>query len=410
MPNDPVPGVTPAAGATVPEATKTTATPAPAGPPGATPAKPALPSEAPSVADRKKAMLKQSSQQDWRQPPKPDPAPKPETGPETADPASGLPAGESEDGTPTEDVLSHPGDKAKTEDLTDAELDALETGDEGQPKTPKPKWENERVAAARQQRDKAKAREAKEREARQALEAEVIVLRAKAGGKAADAPAKADDLDGVTDVTVLRERHEQAAHLVDEVEALLDDTHDRPEQVLAALRAAGVLKDGEADWEPAAMRDYLRKVRADAQQTLKAAPKRAQFLHQESAAIDEVLKAEPELAKADSAVHQAFQAVRDEPSFAEFRRRDSRWPGVALRLALGELALRQRREAAAPTAPAAPAKPRLPAVPALPKAGQRAPGAPPADAAEAEVVKRGMSPGASEAERLAAKRRMLAGG
>lgn len=392
-------GATPAAGAPVPAATKTTA-PATAGNPGATPAEPAAPVGAKSRQETIVGWLRGGSPSAPAADPNPDDA-SPEPGIDPGEPAQGQPAGDPEDGTPPE-VPSQPEDHSDDDD-----------GEETPGKQPLPKWVGDRIAKTKAQRDKAKAEAANERQQRQALEAKVAELEAKTKTPAEpSAPVgPAAELDTVTDLAVLRERHEQAQSTVEQVEQLLEDTMDRPEAVLKTLREAGVIKPEEQDWDVPAMRQYLRQVKSGAAAVLKAAPKRAQFLHQESATLDAVLKTEPKLAEESSDIRQAFIKVRDDPRFAAFRRGNPDWPEIALTIAHGGIRRFNTGQHSAPApAPGAQPKPTLPKVPSLPRAGSRAPAAADASGAEAEQLRqKAVSSGGSREDRVAWIKRGLAG-
>jgi hypothetical protein len=379
-------GETPAAGNGTPAATPQTAAPA------------TEPSKEPSQAARVAAI------RDFLRAPAPAAQPTEPNTPETAEADQGSPAAEVETGVPDETDLSQP-DSATAEPNADkdtAETDGPEPT-EGGARKELPKWVKDRIAKTKGQRDAA-------RQEAETLRARVAELEAKASQPETQPqtpppppPAEAGPLAGITDPKALEQKRTEAKGTLQVVEDLLDQLMDEPDAVEAQLREAGVkLAPGDGAWTGKQMREYLRGVQRQAGQVLEAVPKRQQFLKDEGAALDAVLKASPELSKSDSPFRQTWMKVANDPGFRALRATDANWPIHARRYALGVLA-EQQQGGNAPTATPAKSAPVSPKVPkpiaAMPRAQVST--TEPGDAQEAHIRARAARPDASEADRRA---------
>jgi hypothetical protein len=380
-------GATPAAGNGTPAATPQTAAPA------------SEPSKEPSQAARVAAI------RDFLKAPAPAAQPTEPTTPETTEAEQGSPAAEAETGVPDETDLSQP-DSALAEQNADKDTDETDSpeANDGNARKELPKWVKDRIAKTKGQRDAA-------RQEAEALKARIAELEAKASQPETKAPetpptpppAEAGPLASITDPKALEQKRTEAKGTLQVAEDLLDQLMDEPHAVEAQLREAGVkLAPGDEPWTGRQMREYLRGIQRKAEQVLEAVPRRQQFLRDESAALDAVLKSSPELSSSDSPFRQTWMQVANDPGFRALRSTDANWPIHARRYALGVLA-EQQQGGAAPTATPAKSAPVQPKVPkpiaAMPRAQVTT--AEPGDVQEAQIRQRAASPNASEADRRA---------
>lgn len=379
-------GATPAAGHGTPAATPQTVSPA------------ARPSEEPSQAARVAAI------RDFLKPPTPVAETAPSPTPETAEAEAGSPAAEAEPGVPDEIDLSQP--DSETEQNADKETTEPEEPEptEGSDRKELPKWVKDRIAKTKGQRDAA-------RQELETYKARVAELEAKAAQQppaeevpAPPPPAEAGPLAGITDPKVLEQKRSGAKETVQLVEELMDQLMDEPDAVERQLRDAGVkLAAGDEPWTTKQMREYLRGVRRTADQVLEAVPRRQQFLRDEGAALDAVLKSSPDLSSSDSPFRKTWMTVANDPGFRALRATDPNWPIHARRYALGVLA--EQQQGGTKTAPAA-GQTRSVTVPKAPRPVAETPraqatGAEQGDVQEAQIRQRAASPNATPEDRRA---------
>ena len=182
-------------------------------------------------------------------------------------------------------------------------------------------------------------------------------------------------LNAITDLAELDRKAQAAEAARETVEDLLDTLRDEDngaETVAARLRSEGVKltdSNGEEDWSPSRMREWLRGAREGAKRIEKAAPERRRWIETERAHLDRAVQMYPELQDAQSPLTQeVVQLMRERPDL----RRNPTWPIDAVVGVLGRRALAQK---AAPksTPPATPpAKATVPRVPGAPRSSPTA--------------------------------------
>lgn len=202
-----------------------------------------------------------------------------------------------------------------------------------------------------------------------------------------------DPLSALNDPNEIAEASRSASRTAAYVNDLLDQLHDDPDGVATALEKAGIKLD---EYTVPAMRAKLREFRLDATKVIESAPKRLQYLRDESFAISKATELMPELAKPDSERAKSVQEVLRQ--YPQLRQRPD-WAYHATVYALGwELAQK------AGTKPTPEVKPKeaLPAPPKLPGVGNAAKPAPTSQKARIDALRqRAFAPGSTEKDRVA---------
>ena len=204
-----------------------------------------------------------------------------------------------------------------------------------------------------------------EKEAREAAESQLNELRAqveelRAKAPVAYAPPEASGpFERIDDTRVLQQEKVKAQNVVLQVEDLLDRVADEPEEVAALMKQANL---PVVDDSVVALKRTLRGIKQNAERAVtQLIPQREQFLNQNRAVSEQVLKQYPALADKNHPVTKLYQDF-----VAEFPGIKSHpaWPMVAaLQATTLHNAMLAKTKAKAAAAPVKAVPPKIPAKP-----------------------------------------------
>lgn len=136
--------------------------------------------------------------------------------------------------------------------------------------------------------------------------------RANGNAERTQEPTRPGPLDSVTDARALDIRAEQAEAGLEEAEMVLDLVRMQPERAEQYLRSHGVIlqdEQGQQDFSPARMTEVLNQAKFGFRQTLRAIPKRRQYLEQFQKAHAQVVQAIPWVADRTDEKHALMQSI-----------------------------------------------------------------------------------------------------
>lgn len=188
----------------------------------------------------------------------------------------------------------------------------------------------------------------------------------------AQAPTSNEPLGNITSLDALQKATEEAQSTLDHAVDLLERSHDDIDGVTEFLKSRGInigVPEGQ-EWTPQDIRGWLRQIKTDAQQVLRAAPKRQEYLAKENQAVQYVEANFPTFADESSEDFKLAASVIKE--FPELRKRPD-WMVHAVVYAQGYKAM-QAAKAGQPAkkATTTPVAPRMPGAPSsAPKPAER---------------------------------------
>lgn len=203
-----------------------------------------------------------------------------------------------------------------------------------------------------------------------------------------ESEAAGNPLADDTDPDAIRGKARQAQLVVDAVDNLMDDVVDNPDRVAAILEREGLKKPADG-WTPEALRKELREIKGRAQNIVRAAPQRIQWIAQEDRSLEIAMTALPELEDPKSELASEVSAI---VSARPWLKQHPDWMLLAAAGAIGLREIRKRAQPAPKTEqappPARPA-PRAPRLPGTPRASVPTSQAPEADALRGKATAKG---------------------
>ncbi|TXH41421.1 MAG: hypothetical protein E6Q97_37630 [Desulfurellales bacterium] len=277
---------------------------------------------------------------------------------------------------------------------------------EGKPDADEPATDSDRRGLI----NKIRALKADRREAKataETLQSELVKLRAEnealKARKPEGKPEPAEEAPDIgADAADVQRNFEQAQQVHDWAEGMLDRALDDPDSVGRELEAYGI-KSPDEGWTSSNVRERLRVFRNNALATMRQAPKRLNWLANESAALNTVAQLAPEAADPENPLHAELQGV---VAAHPWIRQRPNWPVLALAGALGMRELAKRgKPTPKPAAPARETLPNPPRLPGAPRSGVANPAA--STKAIDELRTKATARGATQEDRVAYIRESL---